>query len=149
MKPLFPLAALTFVLCACNAQTPAAVNIDTSVVNSDTTSASGSLAIEWWAKNMGNNSNGAPHNILTLRPVSHSGDVLYRTECDGTTLVQGVQDMGDSIASIQCWWAGGGDQFGVYIDEKEQILIRHRTVDEEVGYGEWEDLRLPYMPENN
>lgn len=114
----------------------------TKSTNTDTPVAAKRVEMEWSVQTTGTASNGAPHNILTLRPVSNSGEVLYRTECDGTTLAEGVQDMGNSIASIQCWWAGGGDQFGVYIDEKEQILIRHRTVDEDAGYGEWDDVNI-------
>lgn len=136
MKHPLILAGITLALIACN---------NNKAPISDTTFDQGTAAkrvgMEWWAQNTREDVTGMPHNILTLRPVSDPGTVLYQTECNGTTLVEGVQDMDDSVATIQCWWAGGGDQYGVFIGDAEKATIRHRTVDEEAGYGQWEDLK--------
>lgn len=135
MKRLLPLAVFSLMLAACNAQTPTVTGTDSSAP------AAKRVAMEWWAKNTGTNDTGAPHNILTLRTVTEPPTTLFETECTGMTLVEGVPDMDDSVATIQCWWAGGGDQFGVFIGDGEKAVVRHRTVDEEAGYGNWVDLK--------
>lgn len=133
MKHPLLLAGLTLALCACNAQAP---GIDVTPPQPTAKRA----AMEWYAYNTGEK-DGIPQNTLKLKTATTSRDELFTTTCVGTTLVEGVQDMDDSVASIQCWWAGGGDQFGVFIGDGEQAVIRHRTVDEEAGYGKWEDLK--------
>lgn len=134
MKHSLLLAGLSVALCACTSS---------SSTKTETTApqAGKRIPMEWSARNTGTNAQGIPQNRLTLNLTNLTRDELYRTECEGTTLVQGIPDLENSAAYIQCWWAGGGDQYAVFIGDAEQGVIRHRTVDEEAGYGEWEDLK--------
>lgn len=136
MKHPILLAGLALALCACSTQSPI---IDTSTPP-DTMGKR--IPVEWSARNTGEDANGIPQNTLTLNVMNDTRDELYKTECVGTTLVQGVTDLDGSVAYIQCWWAGGGDQFAVFTGEGEAMTVRHRTVDEESGFGEWEDLKV-------
>ena len=123
----------TLSLLACTAQTPS---------NGDTTSSHPSMkraAMEWTAVQTGTGESDMPEMEIVLQ-VAGTGEELYRTMCAGTTSTE-AQDMEGSVASIQCWWAGGGDQYGVFIGDAEEATIRHRTVDEEAGFGAWEDLK--------
>jgi hypothetical protein len=95
-------------------------------------------AMEWKFESAGE-VDGIPKTTLNLM-TSISTEPLYTTVCTGTASTE-VQDMGESVADVQCWWAGGSDQYGVFIGEAEQATIRHRTVDEEVGYGTWKDVQ--------
>jgi|GEM_PF-6289662 len=136
MKHPILLAGIALAVVSCAPQSP--IGGDNEFTNPPVSAKR--AAMEWWAKNTGEDENGMPHNTLSLRVVG-SGESLFETECNGTTLVEGVQDMEDSVATIQCWWAGGGDQFGVFIGDAEKATIKHRTVDEETGYGPWVDMK--------
>lgn len=127
MKTLLSLAGLTFALCACAQTTP-----DTNEPVAKR------AAMEWTATETSIDENGTPQVALVLQVVG-STDEIFRTTCTGTTSTE-MQDMEGSVASIQCWWAGGGDQYGVFVGDAEKLSIRHRTVDEEAGFGAWEEL---------
>lgn len=133
MKHLLVFAGLSLALCACNAQAPV------SDTNGDTPVAAKRAGMEWQFEQTGEDASGMPET--TLRLVVPSMNVgLFTTTCSGIASTD-VQDMEDSVADVQCWWAGGGDQYGVFIGDGEKATIRHRTVDEEAGYGEWEDVK--------
>lgn len=136
MKHPLLLAGLTLTLIACNAQKPV---INTTVDTNEQPTAAKRAPMEWWAEKTGEDAYGMPQNKLTVR--TNPGTILFETTCNGTTLVDGVPDLDDSVAYIQCWWAGGGDQFAIFIEDGEKAVVRHRTVDEEAGYGKWEDLK--------
>ncbi len=130
MKLSLLLAGLTLSLIAC---TPQAIQPDTDAPMVKR------AAMEWQFEQTGEDETGMPET--TLRLVVPSMNVgLFTTTCSGIASTE-VQDMEESVADVQCWWAGGGDQYGVFIGEMEQATIRHRTVDEEAGYGEWEDVK--------
>lgn len=135
MKHPLLLAVLTLTMVAC---APQANRPDIDV---EQPTAAKRTPVEWYAYDMGDDEQGIPQNKLVLKAVSPTRDELFETACAGTTLVQGVPDLDESVAYIQCWWAGGGDQFAVFIEDGEKAIIRHRTVDEEAGYGRWEDLK--------
>lgn len=138
MKHPLLLSALTLALIACNAQQTPTINVDTPELPPPSAAAK-RAPMEWWAEKTGEDAYGMPHNKITVRTTP--GTILYETECNGTTLVEDVPDLEDSVAYMQCWWAGGGDQFAIFIEDGEKAVIRHRTVDEEAGYGRWEDLK--------
>lgn len=96
-------------------------------------------AMEWRFEQTGTAEYDMPITKLTL-VVSSTDVVLYQTTCNGTASID-VQDVEGSVASIQCWWAGGGDQYGVFITDAEVLTVRHRTVDEEAGFGPWEEAQ--------
>jgi hypothetical protein len=134
MKHLLPLAIISLALSACAEPSPV------THVQPDEPSAGKRMAMEWYAYSQGEDEMGIPQNNLSLKVVSTS-EVLFTTTCEGTTQVADIADLADSVTYIRCWWAGGGEDFAVFIGEAEQAVIRHRTVDEEGGYGEWEDLK--------
>ncbi len=136
MKKYLLIAGLALSLAACNTQTPA-TNTNTNTVSS--TPAPKRAAMEWVAIETGTDASGMPSNKLSLR-VQGTEQELFATSCNGTASTS-VQDVAGSMATIQCWWAGGGDQFGVFIGDAEMLSIRHRTVDEEAGFGAWEEVR--------
>ncbi len=133
MKRLLSIAILSATLAACNTQTPV------TETDTDAPIAAKRAAMEWQATQTGEDATGMPETTLTLTVPSMNME-LYTTTCSGTASTE-VQDMEDSVADVQCWWAGGGDQYGVFIGDGESGVIRHRTVDEEAGYGEWVDVK--------
>lgn len=138
MKHPLLLSALSLALLACNTQQTQPIANDHQATSKAPVAAK-RTPMEWWAEKTGEDAYGMPHNKVTVRTTP--GTILYETECNGTTLVEDVPDLEDSIAYMQCWWAGGGDQFAIFMEDGEKAVIRHRTVDEETGYGRWEDLK--------
>ncbi len=134
MKHLLPLAIITLALSACAEPSPV------THVQTDDAPAGKRMAMEWYAYAQGEDENGIPQNDLSLKVVG-TKEELFTTSCAGTTQVADIADLAESPAYIRCWWAGGGDDFAVFIGDAEQATIRHRTVDEEAGYGAWEDLK--------
>lgn len=130
MKHSLLFSGLTLSLIAC---APQAIQPDTEAPMGKR------AAMEWQATPTGADETGMPETTLTLTVPSMNLE-LFTTTCSGIASTE-VQDMEDSVADVQCWWAGGGDQYGVFIGEAEQAVVRHRTVDEEAGFGEWEDLK--------
>lgn len=139
MKHSLLLSAITIALVACSSKQIPAINVDSPKAPPSPSAAAKRTQMEWWAVKTGEDAYGMPHNNITVRTTP--GTILFETECNGTTLVQDVPDLEDSVAYMQCWWAGGGDQFAIFIEDGEKAVIRHRTVDEEAGYGKWQDLK--------
>ncbi len=133
MKHILPLAIITLALSACAEPSPV------THVQPDTPPAAKRMAMEWYAYSEGEQ-DGIPQNRIALKVVG-AKEELFSTTCIGTTQVADIADLAESPAYIRCWWAGGGDDYALFIGEAEQATIRHRTVDEESGYGEWEDLK--------
>jgi hypothetical protein len=131
MKNFAKIAAFTLLLAACSTQT----STDT---DTDTPSMGKRAAMVWTSEQTGTGEFDMPENDITLT-VESTGEELYSTTCNGTTSTE-VMDVEGSVATIQCWWAGGGDQYGVFVGDAEELTVRHRTVDEEAGFGEWMDL---------
>lgn len=131
MKQSSFIAVVALALAACT-QTPA-TNTAT-----DTPSMAKRVPMEWVSQQTGTGSDGIPENKLVLR-AQGSTEELFSTTCNGTVSTD-VQDVPGSVNSAQCWWAGGGDQYGVFIGDAEELTVRHRTVDEESGFGSWEDM---------
>lgn len=128
---------LALALGACGAQTDT-TNTDTSSSSSTNAPAMKRAAMEWVAVETDAGTDGtAPKNTITLR-VAGTQEEIYSTTCAGVPSTD-VQIDG-SVASVRCWFAGGGDDYAVFIGDAEQLTVRHRTVDEEGGFGEWEDL---------
>jgi len=121
------------VLAACTSQT------DTTMDNDSSAPAAKRAAMEWTSEQTGMSESDMPITTITLG-VPATGDVIYTTTCNGTASTE-LQDIEGSVASIQCWWAGGGDQYAVFVGEAEELTVRHRTVDEEAGFGEWMDVQ--------
>lgn len=131
MKNFAKIAAFTLLLAACSTQT--STNTDT-----DTPSMGKRAAMEWTSAQTGMGEYDMPEMAISL-VVESTEEALYSTTCNGTTSPV-VPDPEGSVATISCWWAGGGDEYGVFVGDAEQLTIRHRTVDEEAGYGEWMDV---------
>lgn len=129
MKNFVKIAAVALLLGACS-QTSTETNTDAPMAKR--------AAMEWTSAQTGMGEYDMPEMALSL-VVESTGEALYSTTCNGTTSPV-VPDPEGSVATISCWWAGGGDEYGVFVGEAEQLTIRHRTVDEEAGYGEWTDL---------
>lgn len=132
MKKIFAPLSCLFLLAACTQQ-PTKPATPTPTAKR--------AAMEWVTTNTGEmvGEGDMPSNKITLQ-VQGSGEKIYSTNCFGTTSTE-MQDVEGSVASIQCWWAGGGDQYGVFIGEAEKMTIKHRTVDEEAGFGVWEEVK--------
>ncbi len=130
MKKTLLITALALTLAACNTQTP---------TDTDTPAAK-RMPMEWVSEDTGEKvgEGDMPVTKITLQ-VTGTKEEIYSTSCMGTASTD-MQDVEGSIASVQCWWAGGGDQYGVFVGEAEQLSIMHRTVDEESGFGEWETV---------
>lgn len=133
-KSALLITTLALVLGACATQTNTSPTSDTSNSSSP---AMKRMAMEWTSQQTGTGSDGIPQNKLILR-TQGTNDVLFTTSCNGVPSTS-MQDVPGSVVSIQCWWAGGGEQFGVFVGDAEEITVRHRTVDEEGGFGSWED----------
>jgi hypothetical protein len=134
MKHSLLLAALTLTLTACALQ-----NIQP---DEDAQMMGKRVMMEWYAYNEGEDAMGIPQNRLVLKTGGVDIVELYETRCAGTTQVADIPDL-DAVSStyIRCWWAGGGEDFAVFIGEAESATVRHRTVDEEAGFGPWKDLK--------
>lgn len=135
MKKTLLLASVALALAACAPQT--------NTVDNSTSSAPSMgkrAAMQWVATDTGEKigEGDMPATKITLK-VESTGEELYSTTCMGVASTD-MQDVEGSVASIQCWWAGGGDQYGVFVGDAEQLTIKHRTVDEEAGFGAWEDV---------
>ncbi len=94
--------------------------------------------VEWNVSQIDKNADGMPVMALTLK-LSETGEALFHATCNGTTSTANLNIDG-SIASIQCWWAGGGDQYAVFVDSAEKLVVKHRTVDEQAGFGAWQEV---------
>lgn len=130
MKKLLTLTGLILVVTACNA--PRAPN-----PNAPQPSAK-RAAMAWTTVNAGEDSTGIPQTTIILS--ISGGAELYRTNCTGTASTQ-AQGLEETVAGIQCWYAGGGDQYAVFVGENEKATLRHRTVDEVAGFGTWENVK--------
>lgn len=134
MKRLLPFAILALTLSACSEPSPV------THTKPDAPTAK-RVPMEWYAYSEGDDENGIPQNRLVLKTAGEDRQELFVAECAGTTQVADIPDLSDSVSYIRCWWAGGGEDFAVFIGDAEQATIRHRTVDEESGYSDWEDLK--------
>lgn len=113
----------------------------TPVTNNTDGPAAKRMPMQWVSTHIGADDQGIPEAKLELKVVGSPDNVLYTTSCLGVPSSEQIQDAEGSIASVQCWWAGGGNQWAVFVGDAEQLTVKTRTVDEEVGYGEWETLK--------
>lgn len=98
------------------------------------------MPVMWTAEDAGMDENGmATTNIMLT--TEGDAEMLFATTCNGTASTENL-DIEGSIASIQCWLPGGGDQYAVFVGDAEELTIMHRTVDEEAGFGEWEEISV-------
>lgn len=93
--------------------------------------------IQWKAVQTGDGSVEPPATHLILQN-AETEEALYEADCIGIAQMNAIQEEG-VIASVRCWWAGGGDDYAV-IDGDQILYVQHRWVDEEVGFGEWEEV---------
>lgn len=145
-KHPFFLASLFLALAACS--TPAAqpqtpdFSTTPSLDLTDINAGIDENGVEWYAYYTGDDESSIPQNTLRLKTKTQTRDILFETACAGTTQVADIPDLDKlSSAYIQCWWAGGGDQFAVFEGTDGTRVIKHRTVDEESGFGAWEELK--------
>lgn len=63
---------------------------------------------------------------LTVDGVSHDVGVYLGTcnELSGTERTDGA------LSAVLCWFAGGGDEIGVFVEEAEQLVVKKREVQE-------------------
>lgn len=96
-------------------------------------------ALEWRTQDAGVNEMDIPQQQLSLMRIREGGrEALFTTQCQGiaspSELIEG------SLASIRCWWAGGGDDYAAFAAEGGTIEVKTRYVDEESGMGPWDVL---------
>lgn len=53
------------------------------------------------------------------------------------------------LTSARIWWAGGGDELVVYPSDSGEIVVSHRTIDEESGYGELKEIGRASVPSDS
>lgn len=52
------------------------------------------------------------------------------------------------LLTLQCWWAGGGDEFQVRMDATNTLIVDHRVLDEMVDIPEFTSVRSILLPDN-
>ncbi len=132
------IASLALALAACNSTATPGTNNASSSASSQQAAAGKRMPMEWVSMQTGTGADGIPQNQLSLQVVG-SEEKLFNILCNGVPSTN-VENVDGSVATVQCWWAGGGDQYGVFVGDAEQLTVRHRTVDEEAGFGTWEDV---------
>lgn len=53
-----------------------------------------------------------------------------------------------AVTAAIFWWAGGGDEVSVFRTAPGTLTVRHRTIDEVAGYGEFEDMTTISVPDS-
>ena len=138
IKILLPLCALV-ILSGC---APADTTTDNSM---DTMPAGKRAAMEWQGEQTGTGEFDTPETTLKL-VVTDSGEELFSTTCTGTFSPSTSEvepfDGKVPLSIATCWWAGGGDEYGAFIGAADELTIMHRTVDEEAGFGVWEEIEM-------
>jgi hypothetical protein len=129
MKKILLLSAI-LLLPAC---TPQQAPVD------DTRPAGEQVMMEWKMEPFGQDTDTPQTHIMLVN--SGTDETLFETNCTGTASTEGITDVEGSMASVRCWWAGGGDDYAVF-DDADGHIVRHRTVDEEAGMGAWTDIQI-------
>ncbi len=115
MKKLLSIVGLTLALAACG-------------------SSSANVGSKWTWAQTGTGESGEPISEVNL--VNAEGEILSTTTCTGVVSVLAPDG---SPTMIRCWWAGGGTDYGLLLEDG--VPVPHtRTIDEESGEGEWEEM---------
>jgi hypothetical protein len=117
MKKVLAIAAVTLALTACSSA-------------SSTTD-----GVKWTWTQTGTGSDGAPTQEIHL--VNAQGATILTKSCTGTV---SVLSPGANPTIVRCWWAGGGNDYALIIRGGKPVP-QTRTVDEEAGEGEWQDIQ--------
>lgn len=130
---LFRALPLLLVLAACASGSNTANNAD-----GEENPAMTGPTYHWDQNQTGTGDNDEP--LVELNLLDEDNESQFTAECVGPAFTEGVAaDVPGVQTAIRCWWAGGGDDYAV-IDMSGSLVIRHRTVDEEAGYGPWETV---------
>lgn len=54
-----------------------------------------------------------------------------------------------ALTSASIWWAGGGDELVVQPSNSGELIVSHRTVDEEAGFGELVEVARVPVPSDS
>lgn len=144
-------AALSVFVVACNGSSATGqANSDMSSSSSSTVSSSASsvqtemtLTVRWkFTKQPAATEMDAPMTKAQLELSGAVDRVVDLGLFTGEEFVMpgNTEGMGESITSASIWYAGGGDDVVVQQMENGSLVVRRRTVDEEAGFGEPQDI---------
>lgn len=121
-------ATLSFTLVACNGtQTTAEPDDAMDAMMAET-------SVRWTWTQTGIGPDEIPQNEIRL--VDEDGNEKHMVVCNG---VPAQSDIEESDTAVRCWWAGGGNDYAVF-ETDAGLSVQTRWVDEESGFGEWEEL---------
>jgi hypothetical protein len=95
--------------------------------------------MQWQWKQVGTGASSEPQMHLQLVDTTKNNSVFYETDCTGVVSQAPADVIAGTLGGVRCWWAGGGDDY-VAVMNGDALVIRHRTVDEESGYGQWTEI---------
>lgn len=114
----------TLLLAACAAQAP---------VETDDT-ANEPLTVRWSWSQIDTGPDDIP--VYEVKLIDGNDEARYVASCNGVVSTSTIEE---SDIAVRCWWAGGGEDFAV-IDGDDGWTVQKRWVDEESGFGEWEEV---------
>lgn len=146
-----PFTALLLLFVACTPPVSVSNPSESASTASQAVMSSTSVAMDTvsvdWTIDVAVDADETPHSTLSL---VLSG-ALEKTIKLGTYTgyaIDGPEDVPDTLISMSSfWWAGGGDTIAVF-HEEDRLIIKHQTVDEEGGFGEWKTLATVDLPEH-
>ncbi|HVW66224.1 MAG TPA: hypothetical protein VHA78_00665 [Candidatus Peribacteraceae bacterium] len=83
---------------------------------------------------------GTYNSPITQLMLTESGGTKALATQTCTGIAGDATDITGALAAVRCWWAGGGDDYAAFASGTG-FIIRHRTLDEEAGAGEWREIR--------
>lgn len=105
-----------------------------------TPAAPSNISVEWKSEQTGTGEFGEPQMNVTL--VNSEGTVVVDEECIGVVSPIDLQEEANVLTSVRCWWAGGGNDYLAATDANGNLTVKTRWVDEESGFGAWEELNM-------
>lgn len=122
-KRFAAVAALSLMLAACN-----------GTRDSDNERSMDGSVLRWTWEQTGTGPDEIPQYEIKL--VDDASDEKHMVVCNG---VPATQEIEESDTAVRCWWAGGGNDYAVF-EVDGGYSVQTRWVDEESGFGEWEEL---------
>ena len=105
-----------------------------------TSASSNDLSVKWQSEQTGTGEFGEPQMNVTL--VNSEGTVVVDEECIGVVSPIDLQEEANVLTSVRCWWAGGGNDYLAATDANGKLTVKTRWVDEESGFGAWEEVNM-------
>lgn len=104
------------------------------------------VTIGWLLEDKGTDDTGMQTSHVALL-VSTPGGMNEIAIGDYAGCGQEEQPQDGPLLTLECWWAGGGDEFQVRMDGTSELVVSHRGLDEQVEIGEFEDVKTIEIPE--